>query len=582
MNCQDIARLLDGADLRLLPGPVAEEAATHRASCGACERDWNLQARLRALPDLAPPPGMAARMRAAVAEPAVRRRPVGIRHGVIASAIALAAAAAWLTLERPAGESTTQPLPPATDATEDAVAPANPEPPAPQVAVPQRPSIPAPAPATAPVAPADVEARDLLVAVLPMASSAQDAASQADADAFHAALVEQLRQMPGIAVMTVESRDGLTDAVAYLLEVSATPTARGLRVTIRAGRRGPDPLVQPLAAELESACASSSCFDGPRLAASMASMLRTMVFPVQPRTREAMAAQLADATASRDLRMQALRDLAAPRVSAAGASPRIARGAALEDADVVRNAIALAVEEPAHRAEIWRTLRGVRQPQLVEPLLAAALFDPDVAVRTEAVASLGAGFADDPRVHRELEHVAQQDSSLLVRALAQRTLTGEAIWRMHILATLQDASLPVEQRLEALTHHLDARGLAGPGDHELVELIDATAAPVLVEVLEAARDSGRAKAALPVVISRLGSIEDPAITAFLLDSFRRKDEFNTILVLNQLARRHSEPGVAALLQEVAGGSADARMRQIAAGALQQSAEQSAAAQQAGR
>src|SRR5690606_33093513 len=270
---------------------------------------------------------------------------------------------------------------------------------------------------------------------------------------------------------------------------------------------------------------------------------------------------------AREERLKAFRDLASVRIPGPG-SRRMTWGPGLEDPAAIRATIDLAAAEPTYRAEIWRAVRTVRAPELIEPLLTSARLDADHAVRAEAVVTLGEGFIETPQVRRDLELVAQQDPRGLVRALAQRGLSGEeAEWRRHIVTTLKDQALPAEERIEALSHHLNASNSRAVPDNSLNELMDAETIPALADALTQARGTRAGQRAMLVVVSRLNDIRHPAITELLLADFASEAGMNRSVLLSQIARRRGEARVDALLKEVAANDADPRLRDIAARAL---------------
>src|SRR5690606_28142215 len=228
--------------------------------------------------------------------------------------------------------------------------------------------------------------------------------------------------------------------VDFLLDVTGYTTDKGLRGTLRATRLGADPLTLPIAGQFDASCAmpgaaqAPQCRDGAGLADSMLGMLNSALLPTAQAERAALMARVGDATATPDQRISALRELALPRATAPGASPqRMERPADLADPALLKGAIDLAaIGSPVQRAEVWRMLRDVGKPVLIDPLIQSARLDVDASVRMEAVATLGASFSNDPRVRSELAIVATQDSRSLVRALAQRALSGEPAWRRYV------------------------------------------------------------------------------------------------------------------------------------------------------
>ncbi len=126
------------------------------------------------------------------------------------------------------------------------------------------------------------------------------------------------------------------------------------------------------------------------------------------------------------------------------------RGPVLESAGIgtiLDYAVVLRAEQ---RAQLWRSLRGISYPDLVAPLIDSLRRDPDETVRFEALATLAANYGTEPRVHAAIESVAQEDSQQIVRMAARHVLKGDAEWRGYIVTTLKDTSLPYAERLAPL------------------------------------------------------------------------------------------------------------------------------------
>lgn len=564
MNCHDLASILDEHDLRRLDGPLQRRIAAHLATCTSCAMDWESFARLQQLPDLPMPTAFADACRAAVARSATSRpvRRMTNRHVMVAGLIAAAAAAAMLVVK-------TDPPAPATagdlaQALSGDGAGATPVPIAPS---PIAPSVDGQRLTPVPLA-------SFGVGVLPLGNHASDAGGQAAIEGFYDAILRILRNSPDIRLLRVESREAAEGNVDYLLDVAGYTTENGLRGTLRASRLGADPLTVPIAGAFNPSCAApgaaqtAQCLDGAALAESMLGTLRRVLLPPSLSQQRALVARVGDSTATPEQRVVALRELAFPRASPPGPSPqRLARAAALADPAAIHGAIELAaIANPAQRAEVWRILRGLRDPELLRPLIQSARLDVDASVRGEAVSTLGAGFAGDPQVRTELALVASQDPRPLVRALARRVLSGEEAWRSYIVAALQDDDLPAADRVEPLFHHLNG------GSEGLGELFDEATIRSFGAALAEAGDTPLAQRIRTVVFSRAAEIESPAMTDLLLAGFRDGAGLNRMTLLNQLVRRRSDVRVEALLREVSINDPDLQLRQIAERALAQGAQ----------
>lgn len=566
MNCNEISTLLDDGDIARLDSPLQRKIAAHLAACADCAMDWEIQERLRQLSDLPMPAAFAGACRAAVAGSA---QPVPVRrvaNGYVlgAAVLAVAAAAAMLAVRgdrsapmQPSAAAAHTPLVRDVGAVMDTSM----TPPIARTVDGQR-----LAPASSP---------SFSIGVLPLGNHGNDAAGQAAIDGFHAAILDGLRRDADIRLRLVDSREAAEGEVDFLLDVSGYTTEKGLRGMLRATRLGANPLTLPIAGEFGAGCVragasqSQRCLDGAGLADSMLRTLRNVLLPFGPGQRQELVARVRNSAVAPERRLAALQDLVSLRASVPAApTQRLEPAAALADPALLRGAIDLAaVAAPAQRAEVWRILRGVRQPELIDPLIQSARLDVDATVRVEAVSTLGAGFADDPRVRTELDLVARQDPRPLVRALAQRALTGEEAWRGYVVAALKDGDLPAAERLEPLFHHLNG------GSGGLAEVFDEATIRGFAAALAQARDTPLARRTGTLVFSRAADVESAAMTDLLLAAFRENAGLNRMTLLNQLVRRRGDARVEALLQQVSTSDPDLQLRQIAARAL---AEDSAA------
>lgn len=574
MNCQDIADMLDDCDTRKLDAPLQRKVAAHLTTCAACAMDWDVSMRLQQLSDLPMRASFAAACRAAVGDsvrPGSVRR-VANRYLVGAALFAVAAAAAMLAIrwDRSAADQFAGPSAGTAQASSgDGV-----EVLADPVAAPATPaSLATPATARSSDAGGATASSSTTwrIGVLPLANEGNDAAGQAAIEGFYDAILDGLRKRRDVQLSRIASREAAEGQVDFLIEVTGYTTEKGLRGMLRATRLGADPLTLPITGQFHASCATPvaaqtpQCLDGTVLASSMLDMLRSGLLPAAKAERDLLVARVGDAAATPDQRLTALRELAFPRATAPGPMPqRMERPADLADPVLLQGAIDLAaVGSPAQRAEVWRTLRDVGAPALIDPLIQSARLDVDAAVRMEAVATLGTRFSSDPRVRSELDIVATQDSRPLVRALAQRALSGEPAWRRYITAALKDESLPAAERLEPLFHHLNE------GSEGLGEMFDEAAIRGFAAALAGARGTPLATRISTVVFSRAGEVESPAMTDLLLAAFSADDGSNRVMYLHQLVRRPRDARIDTLLREVAVSDPDLQVRQIATRALAQ-------------
>jgi DNA-directed RNA polymerase specialized sigma24 family protein len=333
----------------------------------------------------------------------------------------------------------------------------------------------------APVA-GDLYPRYTLIA-LPPRQQTQEASAIAAVEAFHAALLETLRELPGLTVLTPGITAPPVDAnhpAEYLLTVTGlqlTTLASGsLAFRISGGGSGGavatgsaqqwpveirlQPVGQPASSAFSSAL-QVGAEGSAALAAQQVQMLRTRFFP-DALVRQQQLLRLSDAAASGLERDHVLSELLD--------TPPQGRALALDAPSIAVILQQAAVLRADQRAQLWRSLRGYSGPELVEPLLDALRRDPQEDVRFEALATLTASHVNEPRVRTVLETIAKEDAQPVMRMAARRALGDAAEWRSYVVATLADASLPYAERLVPLlmairsatlpAERQDAQGLA--------------------------------------------------------------------------------------------------------------------------
>jgi hypothetical protein len=92
-------------------------------------------------------------------------------------------------------------------------------------------------------------------------------------------------------------------------------------------------------------------------------------------------------------------------------------------AELVRSMIDLAalVPDGELRGDIWKAMEDCKDPQLVEPLIDALLYDASAEARSEAAETLGT-FTGDPRVVSALQNAAENDPDPSVKKEAKGSL----------------------------------------------------------------------------------------------------------------------------------------------------------------
>lgn len=382
--------------------------------------------------------------------------------------------------------------------------------------------------------------RPFIVQLLPLQNAATDAATTAAIDAFYTAFVTELQTVPGL-VLTVVGTDepvgealpdfqltirggGHTASGKYGLTVLGdekrfVEMKRKLPAKSEEASNGYN-FVTSMSGDITPSCApvagedNLACRTPAAMAASLVESLRKRYFPEDPTLKLRLQSQLLDAALEPRQRLQALTDL----------GMRSARRDALQDPMVVRGALALAASasDPAVRAQVWRAMRGGRNPDLVAPVTAALLHESDAEVRLQAVVLLQEEFASDPRAREALEVVARGEARPLVRALATRALAGEKAWRDYIVASLKDTSRSDAERIEAFMYHVATPGPT-PGSYnysgqlgrtpDSSELLDEGAIQALTRLLPVAAKAPEFKPVMGSVFSLLASLQKPAITA---------------------------------------------------------------------
>lgn len=570
MNCNDISLLLDDHDTQALDEATRQAIDTHVAACQGCARDWELHAQVVAMRLPSFPPDLLDDCSAVAGSgPAAGRTHSKWKWGALAASVAvLAAAAVTLTLDRGTGPGAQLATLPTTGSLGQGGA----------------------AEPLAPGALQDVTraqdsagSRDNTTAqpvqgpaftvLLSTSVEALDATDRASFDAFRAAVIDELRRTPGLILVLADPAAANQRADFELALVGVRRNGR-LNGTLRVRDAAPGGLVQSIQGAFGQDC-DSSCFkDAASLGEALAGKAVTMMLPPAAEQRPALLAELEDSSLPPQQRLQALRDLDLRRPQGRSGPRRVdPSGDSLRDPAIVQAVIDLAAvaTSSVQRAEIWRTMRSIRDPALVEPLARAAELDPDDLVRAEAVATLAADYADDPRARAAFELIARVDSWALVRALARRGLSGEATWNSYVISSLKDTTLSDAQRLEAALFH--ARSAATP-EQALSLLLDDEAIEALTQVQPRAADAGMKASDVRTLLTELASVRNPAVTRMLLASIEQLESpSDRRVVVSLLADRIGEPGVRAALERIAREDPDEQARQVATRALRENRSQ---------
>jgi len=581
MNCSDIAETLDNRIVAQLNAAERRDIQVHIASCAGCARDWELHAAFGALSDMCEPGGFTAECRAMVASAANANRSQRVRRRLvlIGGFAAFAAAAAMLATTWRAPESKPvaaeqEPvslIPAGGDAISVAAEVEKPEPALTSAAQVEA-AIPVPAP------------EKFTVLVQPLVNEGADAISRASINAMYAAVLRELEAIPGARLIDANAM-GAGDLTAnYQITVrgGAGTGAGSFSAHVTGQKRGPDGRMQGAAATSTIAAppcpapATSKpgdCHSPASLASRAIEHIRATLFPFDLAAQHLLQAKLLDTQRGLDERLGALSVLAG-RSATAGTTNEV-----FSDPAVVRSAIELATShaDESRRAHVWRTLRSVHHPALLQPLIAAAMQGAEREVQQEAVVTL-AGFAEDPRARDALQTLARADSRPLVRALAQRGLSGEAYWNQYVAASLKDTTRTDAERIEAFLYHAVGKGpsvesakTASP--QALRDVLDDDAIKSLALLLPRASAGKRPennRIGL-VLVNVASAIDHPAISEMLLENLMTGTDGNLWMSVAAavVSFRGNDPALRATLQKIATEDPDPTQREAAERILQQ-------------
>jgi hypothetical protein len=326
----------------------------------------------------------------------------------------------------------------------------------------------------------------------------------------------------------------------------------------------------------------------------MMEYLRNDVLPPDPEQRPRFTAQLLDLAQDSKQRLKALDALSRKAVSGSGNSTSL-------DSAALRGAINLVTSttEPKVRVSVWRALRGIRNPDLLPSLVASLRDDSSIEVRVEALATVSAGFRADPGGREALEATARRDSHPMLRALAQRALTGDAAWEQYIVSSLQDTTRPVVERMEAFAYQMygtspgyddyDEDDRFEPVSAENSRFLDEEMIHVLSQVLPKTGNRAdddfreRAKSLMDAIFTDLLRTDDPAGVRLVLEITNRKTDraerigalAETSLGVGYRPTGHRDPvrfpRLRGMLEKISVDDPDPQLRQIAAEVLKEAA-----------
>jgi hypothetical protein len=409
------------------------------------------------------------------------------------------------------------------------------------------------------------------VRVRSLQNNATNSAARRAVETFHAALLDDLRAVPGLVLVTHETAGFAPDTPTdfrltltgsdlpidrFLVKLDAESVARRLTLPIR------------LSGDIAPECAGTGapdCADPVTVAGSVLQLLRKNFFPANSVARQELLARVLDPSLSATDRLNALMDMSLQSLQD---GDRVDREESTRQAQQIVRSLAdlgATASDPGDRAQVWRAVRYRPNTGLIPPLVDALRRDRDEKVRVEAATTLATDYAAEPQAHAALEAAAQEDPVPIVRALARRGVLGEAAWTEYVVSSLKDTSLTASARMEALLLTMNQRGKV----HDLGRLLtDNDAIEAFADAFSRVQASGGSEGPTAVLLSKLGSVYHPAFTGVLLDSLdRAKQPSVRQSIVSQLIRRSADVRVQTALRKLSAEDADPELRQMAAQAL---------------
>lgn len=308
------------------------------------------------------------------------------------------------------------------------------------------------------------------VVVLPVEVLSNEPRFQPLADAVYDAVISRVRNAAGLNVVDqslvtpfAATYDDAADVgrqlgAAHIVKASVAPDARGYQVRyvlIHLESDGSE--LTASGSGIGSWTAEGGLATGPtRILDSMVESIEQRLEPERAehvwRTRQQAARErFLDPTLDDKVRLKALMEYQPPTMG--GSYPQTyADGGEAMLGEIAAAAVDLGThsDNPTVRHGMWRSLIGVYDPAIVEPLLHALQNDPVDYVRVVAADAL-AHHLDQPRVRETLAEAAKYDTQASVRRAAR--LSGAShTERMGLLQTaIRDGSLSDRERYLALS-----------------------------------------------------------------------------------------------------------------------------------
>lgn len=424
------------------------------------------------------------------------------------------------------------------------------------------------------------------VLMLPLQDDITDPVARAAINAFQSALAEDLRTIPGLVLLSdlkqveglpsyfrikVQQLDETQNGITYI-ELKSGDEYPGKRWPVEWGGLWNGPGMVGLPIDPAAACAPaaegqiSPCITG--LASYVSSVLRKRLFPPEPARLLQLRNQALNASLESRKRLEALTELAETK-----------SGGAWREAAMVRVALNMisTTADPGLKAQVWKLMKGIRNPDLVAPLTATLRNELDQEVRLQAVTRLQEDFASDPAARQALEIVARDDSRPLVRAIAQRALDGGAGWGKYVLTSLKDASKTDMERIEVFTYFVSAPclmasvGRCFKSSGQLFESRQSVDDGALNALADLAGRSMEFRQTLLNVVNELREIDRPAMTSLLLALLEGATTAEKSRLILALSSQHTDPRARAVLEKIAAEQPDTALREAAAKTLRGSA-----------
>lgn len=326
------------------------------------------------------------------------------------------------------------------------------------------------------------------VAVLPTTVLTNDPAHSELADVLISELHLHLAAVDGIHVLAPELVRPYADSslspveigrelgAATVVESSVASATRGHSVKIRSF----DAVTGKLAF-----LTGSSKYDGwnypadiERVQQWVAKTIRSIEYQIHPDRRPDRAVQLAiakttfmDTTREVEERIEAFKKLRPPTTGSY--PPRYIDGGVALSGEVAIAAAQLAIQSEDRQitAWIWRTMEGVEDPNLVQPLIYSLANDTDEWVRALAASAL-AVHVDQPGVREALDVAQNDDVDSAVRQAAYLAMLPIEGLQYEFSKAVMDISLPDSERQTALFRLSQSNAdYPYPLDAELVDTI---------------------------------------------------------------------------------------------------------------